>query len=315
LVDDLRVLSREIESDSRGGDINRPGGATDRINGNLRAIAGSLRTMLDGDRMSLRDALPDGVRQRFVSPGGKFMVMLHPRNDVWELEPMREFINDLRAVDPHVTGVPITHFESLVEMRQAFMRMAYLALGCVALLMWLDFRSIRDTILAMIPLGFGMLWTFEAMGLFHISFNLANFFSVPIILGLGVAGSVQILHRYHEGGPTRLHLGATRKAVILTSLTTIIGFGALMLATHRGLRSLGFAMFIGISACLVSSIVILPALLALLERRGWKQPAGREGFDRRHESRPSHAGRRDRAATMHLSQRPKEESPPRAIRV
>jgi predicted RND superfamily exporter protein len=121
----------------------------------------------------------------------------------------------------------------------------------------------------MIPLSIGLLWTFGLMGLLDVPFNLANFFSVPIILGLGVAGSVQILHRYHEGGPTRLSLGATRRAVVLSSLTTIVGFGALLIAHHRGLRSLGLAMTLGMTACMLASLVILPAMLALLERRGW----------------------------------------------
>jgi hopanoid biosynthesis associated RND transporter like protein HpnN len=310
LVDDLRTLARELETDSRKGDVNRPGGARDRIDRHIQTIAGSLRTMLEGDQMTLHEAMPDGLRQRFVSPGGKLLVMLHPREDVWEFEPMRQFISDLRGVDPNVTGVPITHFESLVEMRQAFVRMAWLALICVALLVWLDFRSFKDLVLAMIPLSVGMLWTFGLMGLFHISFNLANFFSVPIILGLGIAGSLQILHRYHEGGESRLHLGATRKAVVLTSLTTIIGFGALMIAQHRGLRSLGLAMFIGISSCMAASLIILPATLAFMEHRGWKQPKGRAGFEQRHEPRVVAKKRRRRAARMHATAHRIKEAPP-----
>jgi predicted RND superfamily exporter protein len=109
------------------------------------------------------------------------------------------------------------------------------------------------------------LWTTEAMGLLNISFNLANFFSVPILIGLSVNGSVYVLHRYREGGPTRFNLGATRRAVILTALNTLIGFGALMAARHRGLRSLGEVMAIGSTACLIASVIVLPAILAWLE--------------------------------------------------
>jgi predicted RND superfamily exporter protein len=269
LAADLRALGREIEQNSRSGDINAPEGARSRITGNVARIGASLDVMLAGDAMPLREALPEGLRQRFVSPNERYLVMLHPKSDVWEFEPMRRFIEALREVDPHATGVPITHFESLNDMRNAFERMAYLAFVCVAALVWLDFRSIKDVILAMIPLSIALLWTFGLMGLLDIPFNLANFFSVPIILGLGVAGSVQILHRYHEGGSTRLSLGATRRAVVLSSLTTIVGFGALLIAHHRGLRSLGLAMTLGMTACMMASLVILPAMLALLERRGW----------------------------------------------
>jgi predicted RND superfamily exporter protein len=164
-----------------------------------------------------------------------------------------------------VTGVPITHFESLGEMHRAFVTMSLLAIVAIVILLALDFRNMRDVALALAPLGVGMIWTIGIMRVLGVSFNLANFFAVPMLIGLGVDSAVHILHRFHEGadGADRLHFGRTRRAVILTALTTIIGFGALIIAHHRGLRSLGLVMAIGSTACMLSSIVILPALLAL----------------------------------------------------
>jgi len=159
--------------------------------------------------------------------------------------------------------------------------MSLLALVTILVILWLDFRSVRDVLLALMPLSLGLIWTIEAMGLMGIAFNLANFFSVPILIGLGVDSSVHILHRYHEGGPTRFSLGSTRRAVILTALTTIIGFGCLIIAHHRGLRSLGIVMAIGSTACLLSSVILLPAALKWLEgksisRQGNKSTSNEE---------------------------------------
>ena len=192
--------------------------------------------------------------------------MLHPRENVWEYESMRQFIQQMREVDPNVTGAPIAHFESLGEMEDAFLRMAVLSVVAIALILWLDFRKIKYVLLALAPTLLGLVWTVQIMAALDISFNLANFFSVPILIGLSVDGSVHVLHRYHEGGPRRLDLGATRLAVVVTALTTIIGFGCLMIAHHRGLRSLGQVMAMGSTACLLGSIIVLPAILALLER-------------------------------------------------
>ena len=238
------------------------------IDNTLSAIARTLRIMLEGDAAPLRDALPQAVRDQFISADGRLLVMLHPKQNVWEYEPMKAFIADLRAVDAGVTGVPVTHFESLGEMRRAFMVMSMLSLLAIIVLLSIDFRSLRDVLLALAPLLVGLVWTVAAMGLLGLSFNLANFFAAPMLIGLGVDSAVHILHRYHEGGDrfNRLHLGHTRRAVILTALTTIIGFGALVIARHRGLQSLGLVMAIGSTACMLSSIIVLPALLAWRER-------------------------------------------------
>jgi predicted RND superfamily exporter protein len=57
---------------------------------------------------------------------------------------------------------------------------------------------------------------------------------------------------------------STASAVLITSLTTMVGFGSLMIASHRGLQSLGRVLTIGVSCCLFTSLVMLPALLAWL---------------------------------------------------
>ncbi|TVQ34375.1 MAG: hypothetical protein EA376_00210 [Phycisphaeraceae bacterium] len=239
-----------------------------RINEALDVAGERLRIMLDGDALPLREALPDALREQFISKSGRFLVMLHPREDVWEYEPMERFVADLRAVDPDVTGVPITHFESLGEMRDGFVRMSLLAILCVTVFLMIDFRRIVDTLFTLIALGLGVLWTVEAMGALGVSFNLANFFALPLLIGLGVDGSVHILHRYHEQEDTerRFQMGATRRAVILTAVTTAVGFGCLLIAQHRGLRSLGVMMIIGSVACMAASVLILPALLSARDR-------------------------------------------------
>jgi len=226
-----------------------------------------LRTMLEGDRMALRAALPAAIRAQCVAPSGRMLVMLHPKENVWEMEAMRRFVDELKSIDPEATGVPFTHVESLRDMRQSFIQMSITAVVAIAVLLFFDFRSWKDVLLAMLPLVIGVIWTLELMAYFDIAFNLANFFALPIIIGLSVDAGVHLLHRYHEGGPMRLNPGGTRRAVILTGMTTMIGFGALTLAHHRGLQTLGLVMLLGIGSCLLAAVVILPAVLSFFESR------------------------------------------------
>lgn len=254
--------------------------ATHELLGDVRP---AFRAMVEGNALPLREALPSAVRNSAMSPEGRFLVMIHPRENVWDSAHMGAFVAGLRAVDPAATGVPFTHFESLADMGDAFRIMALLSVVLVSILVFLDFRSPLDTALAMLPVGLALLWTFSVMGLAGISLNLANFFAVPILIGLGVDSSIHILHRYHERAEPEsrraeaqtaashpsglLHPGSTRRAVIITNLTTTIGFAPLLFADHRGMQSLGFVMTIGNSACLLAVLTVLPAALALRAKR------------------------------------------------
>jgi predicted RND superfamily exporter protein len=58
----------------------------------------------------------------------------------------------------------------------------------------------------------------------------------------------------------------TAVAVLVDALTTLVGFGSLMIATHQGLQSLGRVLTLGVACCLFTSLVMLPAALTWLTR-------------------------------------------------
>jgi predicted RND superfamily exporter protein len=221
----------------------------------------AVRDLRIGAESDLRAALPPAVRDRLMSPNGRFMVSLVPAEDIWSPEPMARFVAAIRAIDPDVTGVPITQYESLRDMRRSFLDMATLATVLVAGLVWLDFRRVRRTLVVMTVLAVGLLWTIGIVTLLGVHLNVANFFAIPILIGLGVDSAIHLLHRLDETGDGVADLGATRRAVILTAVTTGIGFGSLVFARHRGLESLGVVMAVGSLCCLVSTLVLLPALV------------------------------------------------------
>jgi hypothetical protein len=103
------------------------------------------------------------------------------------------------------------------------------------------------------------------LGILGIPFNIISIMALPLIVGIGIDDGVHVYHRIRkEGalGPALLHSG---KAVTLTSLTTGIGFGSLLLSVHRGFYALGFVTLTGVICCLVISILLLPALVAIFD--------------------------------------------------
>ena len=130
--------------------------------------------------------------------------------------------------------------------------------------LWLDFRSIWLALLAALPLAVGIAQTLGLMGLVGIDLNPANLIGIPLILGIAVDYGVHILHDALERpGPYRIS-PSTANAVLVDALTTILGFGALMVASHRGLESLGRVLTLGVATCTLTALILLPAVLSIL---------------------------------------------------
>ena len=143
-----------------------------------------------------------------------------------------------------------------------------LTLVIVFLLLWADFRKPRYAFLAMIPLALGVFWMVGLMRLFGMMLNFMTLMGFPLIIGIGIDDGVHLLHRYWYEGMNKapIVLKSTGKAILLTSLTTIAGFGSLMLGTFRGFVSLGMLLAIGVAACFLTTVLFLPAIIGLVQR-------------------------------------------------
>jgi cytochrome c-type biogenesis protein CcmH/NrfG len=233
--------------------------------------------MLDPSEITIEN-LPAELRNHFMGRSGIYLVQIYPRGDVWEDIPLANFIGALRSVDSDVTGAPVQAYSIASVMRRGYERAALLALIAVFVFVFADFRNLRDTVLATVPLLFGGVWLLETMGLLGWEFNLANLFAVPIIIGTGVDNGVNMLYRWREErDKSRLILTtAVGKSVTIASLTTIAGFAALIPATHRGIASLGWVLSLGVLFILIATLVVLPAILQLvggmLSRRRTLEP-------------------------------------------
>jgi predicted RND superfamily exporter protein len=143
------------------------------------------------------------------------------------------------------------------------------ALGVILLVIGLA-RGAQGAGLVLGTLAAGMLWMLGgAAGGVNLRINFLNFVAIPVTLGIGVDYGINIYLRYKLEGPGRLYAAvrATGGAVALCSCTTIIGYGALLVADNRGLRSFGEMAILGEFACLAAALVFMPALLALREQK------------------------------------------------
>ena len=228
-----------------------------------------IRSMANPEPPKLDD-LPEGLVTRFVGQDPqhrrRYLMKIYSKANIWDMDAMREFVQQVRRVDPKATGNPLQTYEASRQMKASYEKAAWFALGAILVVLMLDFGSVRYTLLAMLPLGIGMLQMFGLLGLLDIPLNPANMIVLPLILGIGIDDGVHVAHDFRRQRGRYRMSPSTASAVLITSLTTMIGFGSLMIASHRGLQSLGRVLTIGVSCCLFASLVMLPALLAWATR-------------------------------------------------
>ncbi|MBC8357244.1 MAG: MMPL family transporter [Planctomycetes bacterium] len=205
--------------------------------------------------------LPEPLVGRYIGRTGQHLLKVYGHSDIWNMESLEQFVHDVESVDPHITGHPIQTFYASSQMQQSYIHAAIYSLLAVAIVLVLDFRTIKHSLLAMLPMGLGFLQLLGLLGWLGIPLNPANMIVLPLILGIGIDDGVHVVHDALRQGVRYEISNATASAVFLTSATTMIGFGSMMIASHQGLRSLGQVLTLGVFCCLVSSVLVLPVFL------------------------------------------------------
>jgi len=237
----------------------------------LRDVATS---MCSTEKLTI-EKLPEGILSQFVSKDKThYMLSMYPSEQVWDLEFLEQFSNQMHRIDERITGTPNIYYVLIKLIGKDGSLAAILTLIVVFFLLLLDFRNFKLAILTMIPLIIGTIWMVGTMHAVGMQLNLMNVMGLPLILGIGIDYGVHIIHRYKIEGPNQLRIiiSSTGKAVFLSAFTTILAFGSLGFSTSRGLASMGFTLAIGIVTILTATLVILPAILSLMDNNAKPLP-------------------------------------------
>jgi predicted RND superfamily exporter protein len=136
----------------------------------------------------------------------------------------------------------------------------FLVLGIIALL---TFRHPSRGLFMAVTLALGLFWLGGWVSAAGIKLHFLNFIAIPITLGIGADYGINIIDRLPPvDGSNSIASGLanTRRAVILCSLTTLIGYGSLLFADNRALRSFGLICVLGELTCLTAATVSLPSI-------------------------------------------------------
>ncbi len=145
---------------------------------------------------------------------------------------------------------------------------AYPAVGftlmIVLVILVIFYRGLIPAILSLFPLVVGLAVMLGIMGIFGAKINFFNVLVFPIVIGYGIQNGIYIYYRFMEERNVGKTISRVGPAIIASTLTTLVGWGVLLIAEHRGLHSVGVTASIGIGSSLLVALTLLPSMLALV---------------------------------------------------
>ncbi len=267
----LELLDRFFAKLEKEKDKNAVGMLKDFQGGMLADLPAKLALMaesLNASHVTAAD-VPKELQSRFVGKTGQYLLQVAPKGEIFDREPLAAFLKDVRSIAPHATGEPVMVYESMTVLRDSYRSAFFYAFAAIAAILFLTFRSLRYTLIGLVPLMVGILFMTAGMGLCGVSFNSANIIVLPLVLGIAVDSGIYLISRYRceDETPGQVTVSSTGVGVFLNTLTIMASFGALMVARHQGVFSIGAVMSLGMIACQFAFILVLPAILNLFGDR------------------------------------------------
>jgi predicted exporter len=195
------------------------------------------------------------------TPGGFAMAAyVHPRSPA-DLELMRSIVDRVGA-PLRLTGMPVVNRELAEGLVPQFL--IGVAIGGVAVfvLMWLAFRNLRLTALALLPTVLGIIWGAGILALLGAVVDLFSLFGVLAFIGIGVDFGIHLVHRYASEGDLTEALARIAPVNLVAAGVAILGCGTLITSSYPPLHSLGVVSVTTLATCVVGSLLVLPATLA-----------------------------------------------------
>lgn len=184
---------------------------------------------------------------------------------------------EARYSEMSITGMTALQ-EAVKTMTLQYMALVLpIAVALISSVVFFFQRSFRAIIIVLLPLAYALILTFGFLGVVLPEMTILSIAVVALLIGLGVDYSIHILNRYSEermlGDKVEIvdrTLRLTGKAVLLSTITTLIGFGSLMVSSMPPITYFGFSCAVGIVFCFITAILMVPCLAIILkfERKG-----------------------------------------------
>jgi len=256
--------------------------ALDALDDTTRAELRALRPPDDLRPVTAADLPPeiaDSMRERDGTIGLLVGVRPHPSVDEWNGKDLIRFasavrrleLGDGRTVTTSGSSVVFADIIGAIE-RDGVKVTVVASVGLALMVLLVVGRNLR-ALAVLVATAAGALGLVAVCALLGLKVNFLDFVALPITLGLGIDYAINIAHRHHgeDLDPVET-LRTSGSAVFVCSVTTVIGYGSLLVSHNLAIRGFGLASLIGELTCLATALILVPAIVSL--RRPTTMPAG-----------------------------------------
>ena len=231
----------------------------------LTSFPGRMDTLfqaMEAETVTLQDLPPD-IKERWVN-GNNYRLEIYAKNNLMDNSALRSFVEQISAAVPQVSGSPVTAIEAGNTVVKAFRQAILYAFIATCLLLLLLTEKKIDMVYIIAPYVLAALFTVAICVVTEVDFNFANIIALPLLLGTGLDGGINIIHRMRHATPEDNDVLASSSTlgIVLCTLSTMASFGNLAFSPHLGTASMGKLLTIGLVMILFCQLVILPSLLA-----------------------------------------------------
>jgi uncharacterized protein len=210
------------------------------------------------------------------------LVMVFFDNPLDRRAPRDAAMHTLHAALDGMPGVVITGMSAINDHVEASIyrdlpKLVAFAIACIALTLWLHFRSLGLALLAVLPTIVSITVVLTFMRAASLPLDIVNMVMVPLLLGIDVDYSILTISAYRAARSRQDLVRAfptTAAAVATCVATTLVGFGSLVTTSVPAVRSLGMLIIVGVLSCLTASMTVLWPILFLMSKRDGASGAG-----------------------------------------
>lgn len=223
--------------------------------------------------------LPKAQRKMFLNEeGSKAVILMNIKH--LSTEDLQTFVNSLKdmvsdaSMTVHITGKSVLDVEMVDGLTSGRVKMTLIGIGLVFIALLLIYRNLVKAFIPVFPIALIVGMSGGIMYLLGLKYTPITATLGALVLGMGTEMTIMLLERYLEErklGKEKLEsmiitVTMIGKATVASGLTTIGGFSVLMASKFVILKDFGLMTVINISLALMSTFIILPAVIILLDR-------------------------------------------------
>ena len=219
--------------------------------------------------------IPEILREKLTAKGDFLLLMFSPSNKNFfnvknvyqlskEIKEMKKILEE-KNVSVSVLNENLLAAEIMDWVKQKGPEAMILAVAIVLLILILDLQSFVLALKTFLPLLTGLVFTGAIMAFFQVKLNFINIVMLPSIIGIMIGSCIYLSHHIldYSMGATIKSVQETGSAIMLSALTSLAGYASLNIAHHAGVNSIATIVEIGIIACTICALFMLPALFEL----------------------------------------------------